>query len=99
MKPKELLRILFNRLNKAEYFLNEANREVEGLKAKIKGFNQLLETNQSLLLWALYHLADEQDDKVVKVPLDDIDKLCKRIRAKTEKDEESNALIVRFEEK
>lgn len=99
MKPKELLRILFNRLNKAEYFLNEANREVEVLRAKIKGFNQLLEANQSFLLWALYHLADEKNDKVVKIPLDDIEKICKKIRAKTEKDEGSNALIVRFEEK
>lgn len=99
MKTKELNRLLIKRLNRTEYRLFQKEEENASLKETIKGFNQLLEINQKLLLWALVQAGDDLNTKQIKISLNEIEEVCKKIKANCKKDEESNTLIVRFEEK
>ena len=98
MKSKELNRLLIKRLNRTEYHLFQKEEENASLKEKIKGFNQLIEINQKLLMWALVQAGDELHTKELKISLNEIEEVCKKIKAHCEKDEAENTIIVRFEE-
>lgn len=88
MTTKELNRHLIKRISRAEYTIGMRDEEISELKEKLTGFEQLLELNQKVLLWALNRIATEEPDTKTKtvVLLDtELDEVCKRIKSSAER--------------
>ena len=100
MKTKELNRYLINKLSRAEYTIKNREAEVDELTEKLAGFDQLLEVNQKVLMWALEKLAtydEESKSKQIKISMTEVYDICKKYQADTKKVDD--CLLMTFKER
>ncbi len=100
MKTKELNRYLIRKLNRTEYMIRTREEEVDDLTEKVAGFEQLLELNQKLLMWALEKLATYNEESKVKqiaVPMSEVHEVYNKYQATSERTE--NGILMKFKDK